>query len=671
MQNLNDYSQLKKKIIEAYEALKASDLLPVKVFDAVIDGAAIDEAAANLAADRFVASVCGQIKAGKSMLLNDVIFGAEVLPTADTPETAKITEISYAEKSEYTVYFYSPEEWEALKSSPALVNGKETTYYEAAIRPALEETERVCGKTLNVQEALERGTARGADLAGLRDFISVRGLFTPIVKAVRIKYPAEILKNITIVDTPGINDPNQMRSLITEKWINRSDAVIFLLSAAQPFTAEDRRFFDRYLASVPVDKILTAVSKIDLVEDETQIKKFVRDSLTKTLGAAGETLAAEERLYLIAPMFSLFQKLKAAAGAGRSALTAERAQEIEYQLSERPRSSPALKKLIERGGYMAEFVGALEKNLTSSKNSILQSHIRKIEAVFDYHLRNLAAEKEKLEAAIEASAKAVEAAKNGAKAAGEERKRAEGLKDDLMAGLNLLNGFFNRRVEELASGAADSVLKTVVAPKGVAELTANLAFEAFTIIEASFKELNAKFSENIEEFKAKALELASRMDGADTDALVLLKNTAAQLFNKNDGVRVMLEVKNALNAALNENALKGLVAAWLFFWTDEKKTKENFAGKVKAVFTGDPALQRIILTAGTDAVSAIKTSLGQLFFRFESRAASFKKAEDEKNAAALAAENERKNLELRLRALREKAAAIEFARAEATAGLKK
>ncbi|HOD42469.1 MAG TPA: dynamin family protein, partial [Candidatus Wallbacteria bacterium] len=137
MQNINDYNSLKDKIINGYNELKRLGLLPVKAFDAVIDEAAIDEASRNLAEDRFVLSVCGQIKAGKSMLLNDIVFGSELLPTADTPETAKITEISYAETPSYTAYFYSPEEWEALKNSTVEKNGEKLTYYEAAIAPAL------------------------------------------------------------------------------------------------------------------------------------------------------------------------------------------------------------------------------------------------------------------------------------------------------------------------------------------------------------------------------------------------------------------------------------------------------------------------------------------------------------------------------------------------------
>lgn len=644
MQNINEYSDHKNKIIRAYEALKTSGLLPVKVFDAVIDEAAIDEAAANLSADRFVASVCGQIKAGKSMLLNDIVFGAEVLPTSDTPETAKITEISYSEKSEYVIYFYTPEEWEALKNSPAKLNGADTTYYEAVIRPALEETEKTSGKRLNAEEALERKTVRGSDLADLRDFISVKGVFTPIVKAVRIKYPAEILKNITIVDTPGINDPNVMRSLITEKWINRSDAVIFLLSAAQPFTAEDRVFFDRYLASVPVDKILMAVSKIDLAEEEADIKKFVGASLIKTLGENGEALAAGERLHLIAPMFSLFKKLKAAAAAGKSELSPERSQEIDYQLSERPRSSPALRNLIEKNGYMPSFIAALEKNLISSKSAILESHVKKIGAVFDYHLRNLAAEKARTAEAAGAAKAARENALSAAAKAAAEKNAAAGLKEDICAGLNRLNGFFNRRVEEISSDALNKTVKNVIAVQSIAFLTANLAFDSYGLIETSFKELYARFSENIEEFKAAALALAPKLDPADAETAVLFKNTIGQLFNKIDAVKVMLEVKNIINAGLNDKALKELTAVRLFFWTDEKKTRDNFSARAGAVFTGDLNLQRAMLTAGTDAVSAIKTSLGQLFFRFDNRIAALKKNEDEYNAAAAAAAEEIKKL---------------------------
>lgn len=642
MKDINQYLSLKEKIIKGYETVKSSGLLPVKVFDALIDESAIDEAAANLAADKFVISVCGQIKAGKSMLLNDIIFGAEILPAADTPETAKITEISYAEEPGYTVYFYSPEEWEYLKKSTVNINGAQTSYYEAFIKPALAEVKLASGKELNEAEALERQKVSGSDLSNLADYISVKGAFTPIVKAVRIKYPAAILKNASIVDTPGINDPNVMRSRITEKWINRSDAIIFLLSAAQPFTAEDRDFFERYLSSVPVSKILTAVSKIDLAEDIAQVKKFVGDSLIKTLGKAGEQIVASGALSVIAPMFSLFKKLKTAAAEGKLKLGAERSDEIDYQLTQRVKSSKFLKEIADKDGYIPDFLSALEAKLINSKNAILESHAKKIEAVFNYHIKNNENEKARLAAEIESLTSDAAERKAALSQIAGRKNGAEGFKNALNAELNKLSGFFNLRVEEICSSAADKIVKTIIASRAIEDLDANLGFESYSLIESNFMELNLKFNDYIDSFKAKASGMTSEFDlenccpdaAATAETSILYKNTINQVFNKIDSTKVLIDMKNIINSSAGPDALKKLKADWFFFWTDTKKTKENFNGRINQIFITDLSLQRVMLNAFSESVTSIKTALGQFLFRLDNGIAALKKQEAE-NAGAL------------------------------------
>ncbi len=642
MKDINQYLLLKEKIIKGYETVKNSGLLPVKVFEALIDEDAIDEAAANLADDKFVVSVCGQIKAGKSMLLNDIIFGGEVLPAADTPETAKITEISYAEEPGYIVYFYSPEEWEYLKKSNVNINGAQVSYYETFIKPALAEVKLVSGKELNEAEALERQKVSGSDLSKLADYISVKGAFTPMVKAVRIKYPAAILKNISIVDTPGINDPNVMRSRITEKWINRSDAIIFLLSAAQPFTAEDRDFFERYLSSVPVGKILTAVSKIDLAEDITQVKKFVGDSLIKTLGKAGEQIVANGGLSAIAPMFSLFKKLKADAAEGKIKLSAERSHEIDYQLTQRIKSSEFLKEIVNKDGYIPDFLSALEAKLINSKNAILESHIKKIEAVFNYHLKNNENEKAQLEAEIKSFNADASKRKAALNEIADKKSNAEDFKNSLNTELNKLSGFFNQRVEEICSSAADKIIKTIISSRAIEDLDVNLSFESYSLIESNFIELNLKFSEYIGSFKSKAFCLATKFNlenyspdsAAAAETSVLYKNTINQVFNKIDSVKVLIDLKNIISSSSGPDALKKLKANCFFFWTDTKKTKKNFNDRINQIFITDLSLQRVMINAFSESVTSIKTSLGQFLFRLDNGIAALKKEETE-NVEAL------------------------------------
>ncbi len=61
--------------------------------------------------------IIGRVKAGKSSLLNALIFeGVEVLPKAATPMTASLTVLKYAQNLSAEVEFYSPKDILELKN---------------------------------------------------------------------------------------------------------------------------------------------------------------------------------------------------------------------------------------------------------------------------------------------------------------------------------------------------------------------------------------------------------------------------------------------------------------------------------------------------------------------------------------------------------------------------
>ncbi len=64
--------------------------------------------------------IIGRVKAGKSSLLNALIFeGKEVLPKAATPMTASLTVLKYAQNLSAEVEFYSQEDISELKNEHA------------------------------------------------------------------------------------------------------------------------------------------------------------------------------------------------------------------------------------------------------------------------------------------------------------------------------------------------------------------------------------------------------------------------------------------------------------------------------------------------------------------------------------------------------------------------
>ncbi len=78
-----------------------------------LDG--INKGLERLRNGRFQVAFVGQMKAGKSTLVNALLFGREVLPSAATPQTAKLTCIRHAEQESVRVEFYRREEWEELE----------------------------------------------------------------------------------------------------------------------------------------------------------------------------------------------------------------------------------------------------------------------------------------------------------------------------------------------------------------------------------------------------------------------------------------------------------------------------------------------------------------------------------------------------------------------------
>ncbi len=56
--------------------------------------------------------------------------------------------------------------------------------------------------------------------------------------------PAEFLRDITIVDTPGTNAVIRRHEEITREFVPRADLVLFVTSADRPFTESERAFLE-------------------------------------------------------------------------------------------------------------------------------------------------------------------------------------------------------------------------------------------------------------------------------------------------------------------------------------------------------------------------------------------------------------------------------------------
>jgi small GTP-binding protein len=102
-------------------------------------------------------------------------------------------------------------------------------------------------------------------------------------------FPAEFLREITVVDTPGTNAIIREHESLTQSFVPRSDLVLFVTSADRPFTESEREFMSEIREWGK--KIVIILNKIDLLRDDEsrdKVVQFVRDSIQRLLGFTPE-----------------------------------------------------------------------------------------------------------------------------------------------------------------------------------------------------------------------------------------------------------------------------------------------------------------------------------------------------------------------------------------------
>ncbi len=111
-----------------------------------------------------------------------------------------------------------------------------------------------------------------ADSQLLEDFLLLR------------TYPAPLLGELNIVDTPGTNAIIRRHEELTREFVPRSDLVLFITSADRPFTESERTFLEHIREWGK--KIILIINKIDILEEaqRAEVIQFVRTNATTLLG---------------------------------------------------------------------------------------------------------------------------------------------------------------------------------------------------------------------------------------------------------------------------------------------------------------------------------------------------------------------------------------------------
>ncbi|WRB88007.1 dynamin family protein [Helicobacter pylori] len=273
--------------------------------------------------------IIGRVKAGKSSLLNALIFeGVEVLPKAATPMTASLTILKYADTLSAEVEFYSQKDILELKNEheryvrefnriveEEVKKQKEKQSLSNRTKEGFKSVGKVLGRNksteetpkervLSDKEILEKARRIAKDKfkddtrlvssydqyekikksgslntekldpciqanslqelnQKLLQFVGTDGKYMPHTKAVQISLNNPNLKDLEVIDTPGINDPIISREERTKALLKDCDVVFIISPSGQFLTDSDMSLFDRVSNKEGLQEIYFVASQAD------------------------------------------------------------------------------------------------------------------------------------------------------------------------------------------------------------------------------------------------------------------------------------------------------------------------------------------------------------------------------------------------------------------------
>jgi GTPase Era involved in 16S rRNA processing len=387
--NIKEFVAQRDALLEKYDKLKTLEIVSAESF------ADIDQLKLNLCNEQFIISVCGQMNAGKSTLLNAWLFGDEVLPCDDTAMTAQLTEIRHGDTPGFEVVFCDEEQWKQIRASYAQ-SPELKDDFDAAIAYCQDQHGVYEGEVISTPAQRKKVS----DIATLHEYVAVPkkgGRYAPFVERVILTFNDPLLKDVVIVDTPGINDPNPVRSRVTEDWIGKSDAVIYVAYAGQAMDAVDAEFIDQYLLGVQKSRIVVAVNKVDTVSSRSDLEGWLTKLRKSGSGGERGVFSGEESIVYTSSLAGLILRLQ------------KDDKPLSPSLAEYEERLDGKDMLNEESAGIARLREVVEKRLIENKGeNLLASHARSIKSVFDRRERELTLEQEEEQAKADILGKDIE-----------------------------------------------------------------------------------------------------------------------------------------------------------------------------------------------------------------------------------------------------------------------
>jgi len=274
----------------------------------------IDTCIDRLHATRFRVAFIGQAKAGKTTLVNSFVRRPGLLPSDVNPWTAVVTGLHLGvpgEASHGAVFrFFDEDEWQKIgeraRQLQDATEGASTAYTHGELEEQLSQmrvrAERRLGTQFRHLLGKEHRFAQPATTELLERYVCagetpettirnpVAGRFADITKSADIYLPNEVFPvPLTLLDTPGTNDPLLVREEITRQSLDKADVFVLVLSAHQALSTADVTLL-RLLQAMSLDRLVIFVNRADEIVDpqgqlpglERRVRSLVGASASRT-----------------------------------------------------------------------------------------------------------------------------------------------------------------------------------------------------------------------------------------------------------------------------------------------------------------------------------------------------------------------------------------------------
>lgn len=268
-------------------------------------GKAVERLRKDLASFEPTVTVLGQVKSGKTTLVNAMAGWADLLPSDVNPWTSVVTSLhlkpaTHPVQNGASFQFMTAENWDRLLNQGGRIGemasraGAESelakigTQVEAVRAKAQkrlgQKFDLLLGETHDYgyfdKNLLERYIVLGDDF-GEDD--SDQGRFADILSSADLHLNSETVPiPLCLRDTPGVNDTFMMREQVTIQALRSSKICVVVLSAGQALTSVDMGLI-RLISNLKSRDVLIFVNRIDELPDPVNQIPEIEASLRKTL----------------------------------------------------------------------------------------------------------------------------------------------------------------------------------------------------------------------------------------------------------------------------------------------------------------------------------------------------------------------------------------------------